>query len=136
MMQILWLAPLLLGLACSKPTDPEYRQEAKGPQGGVTAWRAVIIWQTADAGEESEDWVSIQSEVTGALKKEGIFVTSGGSEEVEISKGSVAIPAVDCSGFLEHKIGYVFAMGGKEPAFQEHAVVDDVLTSASAYFGT
>jgi hypothetical protein len=74
--------------------------------------------------------------VSKALKAEGIFVTTGGSPQVEISKGSVAIPAVDCSPFMENKIGYIFAMGGKEPTFQKHEQVDDVLQTASSYFGT
>jgi len=136
MMQILWFAPLLLGLACSNKAEPEYRQEAEGPQGGVTEWRAVIVWQTADDGETSEDWVWFQNDVSEALKAKGIFVTEGGSKEVEISKGSVAIPAVDCSDFMDNKVGYVFAMGGKKPIFQKHEQVDDVLKSASHYFGT
>ncbi|NCG19938.1 MAG: hypothetical protein GWP91_13090 [Rhodobacterales bacterium] len=135
MTHIFRLTPLFFGLACSHPSEPEHVQRAEGPSGAVSDWKAVIVWQTASAGAKHQAWFTAQEQVSTALKSSDIFVTNSGEAHVEISKGNVAIPAVECTPFLTERFGYVFAMGGKAPAFQPHDSADVVLSAASVYFG-
>jgi len=104
------------------------------PRCAGAGWMVLIVFDST-GHMASEDWVSFSDEVIERAKKAGIdarWETGEWKEPVVVDGEKVA--EVDIQPFIGELFGYVFAKEGAEAQYQEHAMLDDVLFSAQAYF--
>lgn len=101
-------------------------------------WKVVVI--VSQAEDTTEDWAYYTFEVQKALEAEGIAVVwlkSGGMTAVSVQRDGKEVDTIDAKPFLDPDhttIGYLFAMDGATPKWQEHEVSDVVVGAAHAYF--
>ena len=99
------------------------------------AWRAIIIWQTTY--ETSEDWGFFTDDVHRAANAAGIpLIWAGDSPRVPVEIDGASVATVDLTGKTPNPIGYVFAMEGREPHWEDHSPSFTVVEHAADYFGT
>jgi hypothetical protein len=98
-------------------------------------WRAVVILGRACG--TSEDWGWFTAEVSHSLPDDIEVVTVyPGDATVVLTRAGAEVDRLDVgTHFDDDQLGYLLAMEGKPPEFVTHAMSQDVLTAASAYFG-
>lgn len=99
------------------------------------AWRAIVVFDRSD-GDTSEDWAFFTDDVLRIANEAGIQADWLGQEDyVEVQVDGERVGGVNMGPYLkDHELGYVFAMEGQMPVYQEHAMVDEVIDAAEAYF--
>ncbi len=98
-------------------------------------WRAIIAFSETDS--VSEDWNWIYSDIRVAGQNKDIFVIYAGPKNKHIPIGPKEEPLsiIDISTYFKYKNGYIFAESGREMRYQEYGLSNQILKSASEYFG-
>jgi len=115
------------GLTCDGAgADPRCAPPVAG------GWKVVVIFDFTD-GMESTEWKAGTAEMTTKAGAAGIAVKWAEDYRVPVEVGGVRLDEVDVEPFAGELYGYVFAMQGKEPAYEPHGPT--AWSSASYYFG-
>jgi hypothetical protein len=103
------------------------------PRCAGAGWMVLIVFD--NFGNRSEDWAAFTDEVVERAKKAGIDAKWDNGEYLQpVMVDGKKVAEVDIQPFIGELFGYVFAKEGAEPQYQEHAMPDDVLHTAQAYF--
>jgi hypothetical protein len=102
----------------------------------ATPWRVLVV--VSRTCGTSEDWGWFSAEVTQSAEAAGIETTGvyPGDTALVLKRAGAEVSRLELGPYFEGGVGYLVATEGKAPEFIGHAMTPDVLTAASAYFGT